>query len=358
MKAKHGFGGGGGGGVVVEVDVDVVPGGIVDVVLVLVVLVLVVVDEVDVDGEVEVVELDDVVGTVDVVELGDVDVVDDEVDVVLEVLVVEVDVVLEVAVVLVVAGEVLVVDDVLVVGADVLVLEDVLVVGADVLVVGAVVEVDAVELVVLDALTSGPVALQRDSARVMSNTGRPGSATGGSSIRWTPRTMMLVFPGVLLTICSLRMAVRTPGTVTTVFAAGVWTSGLPPSVALTRLIEPVDPSPLDVHVLEMAVAVSALAPTTTSATLAELVEKPAWLSPATFPPCVDALSTPVLSTVGMEMGTELPVIGPYPFVGSAANPATFPGAGGMIVPSKLDVTVAPKALPSTLSTSAPAGEAR
>src|SRR5947209_5202018 len=190
-----------------------------------VVLVLVVVDEVvvvDVDGEVEEVELDDVVGRVDVVELGDVDVVDEEVDEVEEVDDVDVDVVLELLVVE---------DDVVVVAAVVLVVDGAVLV-VDVLVVGAVVDVDAVELVVLDAFTSGPVALQRDSARMMSKTGRPGSATGGSSIRWTPRTMMLVFPAVLLTICSLRMAVRTPGTVTTVFAAGVWASGLPPSVAL------------------------------------------------------------------------------------------------------------------------------
>ena len=169
---------------------------------------------------------------------------------------------------------------------------------------------------------------------------------------------MLVFPGELLTICSLRIAVRTPGMVTTVFAAGVWASGDPFNAALTRLMEPVEPSPFDVQVLEMAVAVRALSPTTTSATLAELVANPEWFSPATLPPWVDAFRTPVLRTDGTETGTELPWRGPKPFTGSAATPAMLPGAGGRIVPNRLAEIEAPKALPSTRSTSAPAGAAR
>lgn len=310
----HGFTGGG-MTTVVEVDVDVGPGGrvVLVVVLVLVPVVLVVVDD-----ELEVVELDvDVGRSVDVVVLDDVEVVLVEVDV--DVLVVEV-LVLEVLEVedVVVGPVVLVLEDVVVgpvvLVLEVLVLEDV-VVGAvelvddEVLVVGAVVDV-VVELGVIGAFTSGPVALQRDSARMTSKAGNPGRAVGGRSMTWTARTMMLVLPGVLLTICSLRMAVRTPGMVMTVLAAGDWSSGLPPRAAFTRLVEPVEPSPFEVQVLETAVAVRALAPTTTSATLAELVAKPAWLSPATFPPCVEAFSTPVLRMVGMEMGTELPETGP------------------------------------------------
>jgi hypothetical protein len=169
---------------------------------------------------------------------------------------------------------------------------------------------EVVDVEVVTTLTSGPLALHRDSARMISNAGTPGTGTGGRSRRWTPRTMMLVLPGALLTICSLRIAVRTPGMETTVLAAGVWRRGLPPSVALTRLIEPVEPSPFDVQVLDMAVAVRALLPTTTSATLAELVAKPRWLSPATLPPSVEAFRTPVVRMLGMMMGTELPWMGP------------------------------------------------
>jgi hypothetical protein len=167
--------------------------------------------------------------------------------------------------------------------------------------------------------------------------------------------MMLVLPGKSLTICSFRMAVRTPGMVTTVFAAGDCRSGLPARAALTRLVDPVDPSPFDVHVLDTAVAVRVLSPTTTSATLAELVANPEWSSPATFPPSVEALRTPVVRRPGMMIGTELPVTGPYPSAGSTAEPETPPGAGGMTWPSRLERTDAPNALPSTLSTSAPAG---
>jgi hypothetical protein len=253
----HGAGSTGGGCVVVVLE-DVV----VDVVLVVledVDVVLLVVDDVDVEVEVggTVVEVDvddvelvdDVVELdVDVVELVDVElVVDDDVDVVVGAVVEEV--------VLDVEELVLDVEEVVVEDED----ED---------------DVDVDVEVVVTTFTSGPVALHLDSARMISNTGRPTPWTGGRSSRWTPRTMMLVFPGVLLTICSFRMAVRTPGMVTTVLAAGVCSRGVPPRAALTRLMEPVEPSPFDVHVLEMASAVRALLPTTTLATLAELVAKP------------------------------------------------------------------------------------
>lgn len=135
-------------------------------------------------------------------------------------------------------------------------------------------ELDDVEL--LDAgvtLTSGPMAEHRDSARMMS-TAASGDSNCGSSRMCTARTVMLVEPGALFTICSLRMAVSTPGMVTTVFAAGVCASGLPPRAASTSVIDPVEPSPLDRHVLVTASAVIAFRPTTTSATLAELVANP------------------------------------------------------------------------------------
>src|ERR671932_349156 len=75
-------------------------------------------------------------------------------------------------------------------------------VDVDVDVLGVEVELDVVEDVdvVWGTFTSGPVALHRDSARMMSKAGSPGTATDGKSRMWTPRTMMLVFPGELLTI--------------------------------------------------------------------------------------------------------------------------------------------------------------
>jgi hypothetical protein len=81
-------------------------------------------------------------------------------------------------------------------------------------------------------------------------------------------------------------------------------------VALTSVVVPVEPSPFDWQVLETARAVSEPAPTTTSATLAVLVAKPEWSSPATLPPWVDALRTPVVSTPGITIGTAEPEIGP------------------------------------------------
>lgn len=291
-------------GMVVEV---VVVGAVVDVLLVEVEDDVVVGMVVEVDDDV-VVDDDVLVDVVDDVEV----VVEDEVVVgtVLEVVLVEVDV----EVLVEVDVELLVVDDDVVLDV---VVGDVVEVVEDDEVLDVVVE-DVVDVLdeVLDVedvvvmLTFGPMALQRDSARMISSTGRPGRATGGSSWTRAARTMMLVLPGVSLTICSLRMTVKTPGIVRTVLAAGLLRRGFPPRVAPTRFVEPVDPSPLDVHVVETAVAVIALRPTATSATVAVLVANPEWSSPARFPPSVDALSTPVERIVGMLMGTEVPLTGP------------------------------------------------
>ena len=152
-------------------------------------------------------------------------------------------------------------------------------------------------LKVCGTFTLGPMAEQRDSARMMS-TAAKGDSSCGSSRMCTARTVMLVAPNELFTICSLRIAVSTPGMVMTVLAAGVWASGLPPSAASTSVIDPVEPSPSDRQVLVTASAVMAFNPTTMSATLAELVAKPEWSSAARLPPSVEALRTPVLSSRG------------------------------------------------------------
>ncbi len=159
--------------------------------------------------------------------------------------------------------------------------------GAD---VGGVVLEEVVEL------TSGPEAAQLDSAITTSTTpSRP--PRPGRTVMWRARTLMLVLPGALVTVCSFRTMLRMPGSSTVVLGSGDWISGLPPRTAPMSSVNPVEPSPFDVQPLSTASMVREPSPTTMSAALARLWAKakcPVGSPAATPSPRVKPLSTPML----------------------------------------------------------------
>jgi hypothetical protein len=174
------------------------------------------------------------------------------------------------------------------------------------------------ELVVLARSTSGPAAWQWDCARMTSSTGVPGMGEG-MSVRCTALTVIDVLPGVvavagtLLMICSLRIAEPSPrGRVIGVFAAGVVSNVLRPTRPLAIWTLPTDPSPFDVHWLEMTSAMSPApaAPTCTPATSAKLDANPKWLMPVTLPPWLAARNAEMARMPGRFTGIDELSIGP------------------------------------------------
>ncbi len=234
------------------------------------------------------------------------------------------------------------------VGCVVLVVLDV-VVGRVVLVVLLVeVVVELLVEVVVETLTFGPNAEQRDWARMMSIP---------NTLTWTAFTVMVAVPGVLFTICSLRISDKIPtgsGPVGEKLGGGL--AGKPEGPMMALL--PRAPSPSARHWL--VTTPSCVVPRMTSATLEELSANPRWLSPATPAPRVQAVSSPTLRTRGIGAGPGVGApghgpderrpdpMGPKPSVGSVADPLTVGTTGDP--PMNRGV-----ALPDTESTSALAG---
>jgi hypothetical protein len=132
------------------------------------------------------------------------------------------------------------------------------------------------------------------------------------SVMWMALTVIFVStPGVLVTICSLSTIVPIVAIGMVVFGGGLTASGLPPADAPTNVLEPVEPSPFEVHVAVISWAVSAPVRRLTLATSAELVEKPPWLP--RFPPSLLTSSTPAVSTGGPEtLAAEVLTFPPLP----------------------------------------------
>ena len=190
-------------------------------------------------------------------------------------------------------------------------------------------------------LTSGPLAAQLDSPMTTSTTpSRP--ARPGSTVMCRARTRMLVLPGALLTVCSLRTMLRMPGSSTTVFGSGDWMRGLPPRTAPISSVKPVEPSPSDRQPLSTASMVREPRPTTMSAALARLWANPKCPvgSPAATPsPWVNPLRTPTCRRPMTFTGRVDWSIGPKLLVGSVADPDTS-GVGAMTWPRRLELRAA------------------
>jgi hypothetical protein len=152
----------------------------------------------------------------------------------------------------------------------------------------------------------------------------------------------------LTSICSFRVNVPPPATGMTVFGAGLEARGFPARTALTRVTDPLEPSPFEVQVLEMASAVSKPARRLTSATEPELVANPWWVPMS--PPSVPTESTPVVSTEpspGTVTDPREAVKGPPPSGGSDAEGI---GPEVMETPEIVTSTRSPKAAPPKEST--------
>src|SRR5947207_9430400 len=181
---------------------------------------------------------------------------------------------------------------------------------------------------------------------------------------WTAFTVMLVSPGEPETICSLSVTVMAPSTSIVVFGAGFTATGDPATETPTRVEEPDDPSPFEVHWEEMTSAVSSGLPPregasalskVAPATWAELVEVP--LCDPKLVPWVLTFSRPVVSTPGRFTFASESVTGPPPPEGSVTE-----GMGPLVTdpaPRTVTSTLSPYApLPLTSVTSADAGVAR
>src|SRR5207245_4762312 len=166
-----------------------------------------------------------------------------------------------------------------------------------------------------------------------------------------------------VTICSLSVTVMAPRRSIVVLGGGFAFTGDPATVRPTRVEEPDDPSPFEVHWEEMTSAVrSGLPPregaralrSVAPATWAELVEVP--LCEPRLVPWVLTLRRPVVSTPGRFTFTSESVTGPPPPEGSVTE-----GTGPLVTDPvrTLTLTLSPYApLPLTSVTSADAGVAR
>ncbi len=154
---------------------------------------------------------------------------------------------------------------------------------------------DVVEEVVVVTLTLGPRAEQVTSATLMSS---PRSWT------WRPMMVIVAVPATLVTTCSLSVTGMRPAMVAGVFGRGLAGSVPPPTMA----VAPVAPFPSARH--SLVTTPMADPPMTTSATLDRLWEKPRWFSPATPPPSVSAVSTPMPSAAPSPKGRPGAPTGP------------------------------------------------